>query len=522
MTHQDRVLAVVDAVKNRPADKKISIRKGTPAHQLHNRSWKDACHRVDVSSLNNILKFVRGKDRSGTETLLAVCEGQVTMGQLVKASLEQGFLPQVIPEYHDFTVAGLINGEGIQSSGFRYGVFSHTVTEMEVVLGNGEVVKSTASKNAELFAFMVESYGTLGIVVSATVALRPALPFVRTKYSVYRNVAEFVKAFDPLVRAGRGDFLEGIAFAADCFVTIESTFCSSTEGLPFYDPLPFDVTKGERYYYQYIQQIVLGGAGGAKGVVRQFDVIPTESFVFRSARGLYWMIETYVGFPWLSNQPWFRRKADKKVLETMGKRGFESAGVLTPEETQRCLVQQDMGILLKRLQEGIEWVQANLSVYPLWLCPVNTKLSLKNNDEFLKIHPETRRTFKDDFVCDIGIYGEPTVRPFYHRRVVKALQEFVDAPSMWGVCYKDKEEIRQAWLPIRSKYHAVEAFPGVEEKTTFRGKDDNLDEREIPHWRLVNEYGWYWWIKLPLALVLFFSVVALLFYTLALAFVKFL
>jgi hypothetical protein len=93
------------------------------------------------------------------------------------------------------------------------------------------------------------------------------------------------------------------------------------------------------------------------------------------------------------------------------------------------------------------------------------------------------------------------VHPFYHRRVVKDLQEFVDAPSMWGVCYRDKEDLKASWRPLREKYHAQDAFLGVEDKTTFRAADDNMFETSIPYWRMVNEYGWYWWVKLPAAAV---------------------
>jgi len=351
---------------------------------------------------------------------------------------------------------------------------------------------------------MVESYGTMGIVVAAKVALRPVLPFVRTHYTVHTTLSDFVAEFEPMVRSRRGDFLEGIVFSSTCFVIIHSTFCSTQEGYPLYDPVPFDCERGERYYYQYIKQVVLQNGNTLS---RPIDVIPTESFVFRSERGLYWMLESYIDLPLLTNRSWFRSHADKKVIETRRKKGFESSGRLSPEEIQRCLVQQDMGIMLKRLKEGIAWVQKNLGVYPLWICPVWGKLTLKNDPEFLKLQPEAKKCLDDEFLCDIGIYGEPTVRPFFHRKIVRALQEFVDAPSMWGVCYKSKEEIRAAWNPIREKYHAIDAFPGVEEKTTFKGTDDNMDEREIPYWRLVNEYGWYWWIKLPVVITAVMSTI---------------
>ena len=489
----------------------MSIRKATASHQLHNGQWKDQCHRVDVSGLSNILEFKEGVDRLGHVVPVAVCEGQVTLGQLVKASMDLGFVPQVVPEYPDFTIAGLINGDGIQSSAFRYGVFTHSVVEMEVVLGNGEVrVATRDNADAELFMFMFESYGTLGIVTRATVALRPCLPFVRSHFSVFPTLDEFIPAFDEAVRRQTGDFLEGVAFGKHCYIIIHSSFCSTTENLPVFDPAPLDLEKGEMYYYQYVRRVVLGGdkqnfKQGARGerVLREYDVSPTASFLFRSSRGLYWMLESYVNMEPLMNLAWFRRMCDKKVRETMKVRGFEASGYLSPEQSQRCLVEQDMGIMLKRLREGLEWVEDRLGVYPLWICPVSSARSLKQLPAYLAVLPDAAKCGGDDYLVDIGVYGEPTVQPYMHRRVVKALQEFVDAPSMWGVTYKNKEMLVAQWQPLRDKYHATEAFVGIERKVTFRGdeSESTLNEGPVPAWRMVDQYGPLWWIKLPAIVV---------------------
>jgi len=507
ISHVHRVNAVVSAVKARPEGQKISIRKATPGHQLHNGGWKRSCHRVDVSSLDNVLGFVEGIDRAGAPTLLAVCEGQVTMMTLVRASMARGYIPQVVPEFPDFTVAGLVNGDGIQSSAFRYGTFTHTVTELEVVLGNGEVRRVSKATDLELFTFVLESYGSMAIVTAAVVALRPCLPFVRTQYTAFSDLDQFITAFDGAVRSQMGDFLEGIVYGRRCYVLISSSFASSQENMRQFDPKPLDVESGEQYYYQYIRRVVLGGdsrnfkAGDpASGVMRPIDVIPTESFVFRSSRGLYWMLETHINMDAMMKYAWFRRLLDRKVCDAMKSKGFESNGHLSPEESQRCVVQQDMGIMLKRLKEGIEWVENRLGVYPLWLCPVAAKRSLKTAPFYLALHPEAAKCMADEYVVDIGVYGEPTVQPFHHRRIVRALQEFVDAPSMWGVCYKPKEELVAAWKPIRDKYHATDVFVGVEQKVTFQGEESEqlLNEGPIFAWRLVDHHGWYWWLKLPL------------------------
>jgi FAD/FMN-containing dehydrogenase len=51
--------------------------------------------------------------------MIAVCEGRVTIEQLVDAAAKYGLMPAVVPEIHDFTIAGLINGLGIETSSHR-------------------------------------------------------------------------------------------------------------------------------------------------------------------------------------------------------------------------------------------------------------------------------------------------------------------------------------------------------------------------------------------------------------------
>lgn len=90
---------------------------------------------------------------------VAVCEGRVTIEQLVDAAAKHGLVPAVIPEIHDFTVAGLINGLGIETSSHRYGGFFDTVTAMEVVLASGEVRHVDLASDKDLFDTLFGSYG---------------------------------------------------------------------------------------------------------------------------------------------------------------------------------------------------------------------------------------------------------------------------------------------------------------------------------------------------------------------------
>jgi hypothetical protein len=133
--HQRRVAGIVDQVRARPPDQNLTIRKSTPAHGVRDSRYKLGRHPVDVSGLDRILAV-------DPAALTAIVEGQVLIGQLCATTLAQRLLPRVVPEYRDFTVAGLIGGDGIQSSSHRHGTFTAGLVDAELVLGDGSVVRA--------------------------------------------------------------------------------------------------------------------------------------------------------------------------------------------------------------------------------------------------------------------------------------------------------------------------------------------------------------------------------------------
>jgi hypothetical protein len=279
-----------------------------------------------------------------------------------------------------------------------------------------------------------------------------------------------------MVKARQGAFLEGLVVGPSSYLIIHSDFVSSADGLPVYHPQPHDSDHGDPYYYQYVLQQALRHGDVA---IKQ-DAIPTWEFLFRPMRGAWWMIECFVNLPVLTNRRFFRRMIDRKTAGS----GFENDTRLSSEDLERCIVLQDMGIRLSRLEEGIAWVQRRLGVYPLWICAVDTRRGLKGFNA-------------EGWIVDVGIYGEPTIRPYRHFRVLAELQDFFDCVSVWGVAYNENADaVRERHRPLRERWHAYDAFPGLEEKVISRNMTDaNLDEGPIPNWRLVRDYGPHWKLK---------------------------
>jgi FAD/FMN-containing dehydrogenase len=465
--HEARAAAVAAQILARPHGARVTVRKRTASHSIRDPAYKRGAHPVDVSPLENVLSV-------DPAAMTATVEGQVPMGQLVAATMAHGRLPRVVPEFRDFTVAGLINGEGIQSSSHRHGLFTDTLAEVEVALGDGSVVRASPEQNADLFAALPGSLGTLGVVTAATLRLMPAAPYVRSTYRRYSTLDAYLAAFEQAL--DRTTYMEGVVYAPDCYVIVAGELVDDPSGLPRHRP---DLA-GEPYYYQHVR-------AAAEGRAPSEDVIDTAAYLSRSERGVWWTIETHAGLPPLTETRWGRRAVDRRIAALTGPERFAIEG-LTTLERERCLVNQDLSVRLERLGETIRWVQRRLDVRPLWNCAI-------------RMPDEAGRRFGNRYLVDVGIYGEPRVPGYRYVRDMRALQRFVDVPSLWGVSYLTREELRAAnvlemerYEAARRRYHAEDAFLHVEQKVLW--VDPNGPDRgPIPFWRLHRTFGPRWFLR---------------------------
>ena len=463
-------------MRSRSAGQLLTVSKNTPTHSIHERAWKAAAFAVDVSPLEHILEI-------DAERRLALVEGQVRMGELCRATLAQRLLPAVVPEYRDFTVAGLINGEGIQSSSHRYGVFSHTLCALEVVLGDGSVVEASEQQHADLFAALPRTLGTLGIVTAASVSLIPAGPFVRSRYQRFTAIERFVEALrDSLEQT---TYVEGVVFAPDCCVLVTAEFADRPDGLP----LVPQMEPGRPYYYQHVR-------AAAEGRAPDEDAMATLDYLARSERGTWWAAECLADMPAITGTYLGRRWIDLRDEASAGaardRFGPGKGGVL---ERERSYVLQDIGFRIERLAEALHWVERNLALYPVWTCPIH-------------LRPFEFERFDTHYLVDVGLYGEPGVRSYEPMRLMRELQRMSDAPSLWGVSYLTREELRsqrvldfEEYDRVRREYAAEGALPAAEDKVVWVDPERRVSGKPSL-WRLRLAYGPRWFANPEALLVL--------------------
>ena len=169
---------------------------------------------LDVSAFGHVL-------RVDPVRRTAWVGGMTTYEDLVDATLGHGLMPKVVPQLKTITLGGAVTGLGIESTSLRSGLPHESVTEMEILTGDGRVLRATAdNEHADLFRGFPNSYGTLGYALSLTIELEPVQPFVHLRHFPFGSADACMDAIGQIAAEGsfrghRADFVDGTAFAPD-------------------------------------------------------------------------------------------------------------------------------------------------------------------------------------------------------------------------------------------------------------------------------------------------------------------
>lgn len=456
--HERRVREVSARIRQRPPHKTIRIQK-RGIHSIHACTDKSQAHLVNVEGFNQILSI-------DPDNLTVTAECHVTIRQLCDYTLQYGLLPLVTPEFQDFTVGGLFAGEGIQTSAHKYGVFSSSVSGIEIVTAAGEAIYATpANQYADLFYAARGAFSTIGVITAVQIRLRRADEYVVSRYHHVSELDEYCRLLDQY--KGRCEFLEGAVFGPDHYTVIVSDFADRAqverERLPISEPLK----RGEEWHYYYVRQT------RRRGITK--DAIPAIDFLFRSHRGLWWMAECYLNSEGLAGSRWIREKVDDATEAALAERGFDDPWLKT-EERERCMIHQDLLVTQARIPEMIRYVQKHIQLYPIWTCLVDAA--------------QIAGADLPGFIADIGLYGEPMAKGYQAFRTTRELQKLADLPAYWGNSYLTPEEWDRTYKlsgyeQARKKYQAEGVFLHIRDRVRFIHQQENAAGK-IRAWRLLR------------------------------------
>lgn len=449
-----------------------------------------ATPQLDISHLNQILDI-----DVATET--ALVEPNVPLDSLVCNTLAKGLMPPVVMEFPGITVGGGFSGASGESTGWKEGLFDCTIEEVEMILGNGEVVRAKKDgQNSDLFDGARCTLGTLGVITLLKIRLVKAQDAVQLIYHHTSSVSETIGRLSKFCGDEHADFdfIEGLQFSLEEGVIITGKHVSlaapSIEGTP---RQRFDRAIDPWFYMH------------AKRTPEAFtEVVPTQSYLFRHDRGAFWSGDVflkYYGLPntglirWLLNPLMTARAIYKAMLATDSADGAIIQDLLLPLDTSEAFVR---------------YIDKEFGIWPLWICPIrktddDAKILgwpfYKSKDATALASAHTSSETKGsrprrELMLNFGVWGPTDPSPEVFRKTNRALEqklrELLGMKVPYAANFYTEEEFwdlydRQRYDKLRADWHAG-ALPSMYDKVCRKqnqgaGEDGNVKPAQAQTWR---------------------------------------
>lgn len=354
-------------------------------------------------------------------------QGMVTYETLVAATLPHGLMPLVVPQLKTITVGGAVVGLGIESSSFRDGLPHESVTELEILTGDGRIVTATPDgPHADLFAAFPNSYGTLGYALSLTVQLAPVRPYVRLRHLRFTDAVQASAAIGGICAAGAHDgepvdFLDGTVFGAGELYLTLGRFADDPGGQS-----PSDYT-GQQIYYRSIQ-------------TRNQDILRVGDYLWRWDPDWFWCSRAFgVQHP-LVRRVWPRRlrRSDvyRRLVALDQRHGWSRRWDQRRGRPAREAVIQDVEVPVEALPEFLRFFHDEVGITPVWLCPLRLR-----SDRPWPLYPLE----PDRLYVNVGFWSTVPLPPgradgYHNRRIEQVVDDLGGHKSLYSTVHYPEDE----------------------------------------------------------------------------------
>ncbi|PNY28178.1 Delta24-sterol reductase [Tolypocladium capitatum] len=437
---------------------------------------------VDISALSNVVSIDTG-------ARVALVEPNVPMDRLVEATLRHGLIPPVVMEFPGITAGGGFSGTSGESSSFRHGFFDETINSVEMILGNGQIVKASRNERADLFHGAAGAVGTLGIMTLMELRLIEAKKFVRTTYHRVNSTAEAVARIQVETSDPKNDYIDGILFSKDHGVIITGQL---TNNKPANRQLQTFSDAADPWFYLHVQDKTQNASPHCYFT----DYIPLTEYLFRYDRAGFWVgRQGYTYFKYIPFNSFFRWFLDDFSHTRMLYHALHAGGI-----SSRFIV-QDLALPYDTAETFINYAAGEFNIWPLWLCPLREtptptfhpvtceKSDLADSHEK---HNGTSATSSRPML-NIGVWGwgpqELSEFVLKNRVLEDKLRQLGGRKWLYAHCYYTEDEFWDVY--DRSWYHALrEKYSATTLPTVFDKVNINIHKRERNEWTkyLINTW----------------------------------
>lgn len=400
-------------------------------------------------------------------------EGGISMQKLAQTTLDFGLIPAVLPEFKGISVAGAIMGAALESASFRHGQFSDQCCAYELILENGQSLVCSESDHSDLFHGVSGSYGTLAKLSAAKIRLKKTKPYVRVEHTL---VEDYAKLW-PLHEFHDIDYLDAIVLAPNTSLVSKAKAVGIEE---IHDGLEGFNRFAASWYIQNIQKSLL-----SQKTVQYWTLY---DYLFRFDLAAFWMGQFSNRSPLRYLFPFQTRSLKKQLIKAFEKHPpswnpsfffrlfcnwklssqslYQVLHHLLGKDVEDLFIIQDFYIPSPKLKEFLAFVEGEVQIYPLWLCPVKSS----KKAQFLSPHFLQGRAQLPQFT-NVGIYGRPAKRK--------------DLPALCQELEQLAHSLGGRKMLYAKNYYSQELFWQIYDQKRYQ----SLRDKYVPQNRLKDLYS---------------------------------
>ena len=422
----------------------VGLAKGTS--NLFRERARRSAPRIDLSHFNRVI----GVDNAAR---LVEAEGMTTFEDLADATLHRDAMPAVVPQLKSITLGGAVAGVGIEATSFRQGLVHDTIVAMDILTADGRIVTCTAdNEHRDLFRGFPNSYGTLGYALKLTARTIPVERHVRVTHARHTDPDRFFAELAQRCASGETDFVDGVAFGRDDLVLSSGRFVTDA-------PQVSDYTY-ERIYYRSLRE-------------KTVDYLTTRDYLWRWDTDWFWCSKN-VG----AQHPWMRRLLGRRRLNSItyqkimrwNARWHATDALDRLRGVHSESVIQDVDIPLARAAEFLAFLDAEVGILPIWICPIRAPDATGG----ATLYPLPRGTLSVNFgFWDTVVSRDRRPDGFVNRRIEREVSAMGGIKSLYSESYFTEAEFwsiydRGAYNALKRRYDPQGALGDLYAKCVLR------------------------------------------------------
>ena len=378
-------------------------------------------------------------------------EGMIPYDAVVDATLPHAVMPRVVPQLKSITVGGAVAGIGIEATSFRHGLVHEGVLEMDVALADGRIVTCTRDNaQADLFAGLPNSYGTLGYATRLRIETMPVKDYVDIRHRRFADRHDFFAALDAAYDDADIDFLDGVAFAADDLVLTTARFVDTAERTSDY--------TFEDIYYQSLRS-------------RDTDCLAIRDYIWRWDTDWFWCSKNLGAQHPLVRRLLGRERLGSRFYQRVMRWNSRWRLLETAERLagyRRESVIQDVDLPLATAPDFLALFMREIGILPVWVCPV-----LNRSGASSPLFPAPSGRYVNFGFWDTLRFRIGYPAGHFNRIVERAVTDLGGIKSLYSSSFYDEAEFHRiyggdAYRILKQRYDPDNALGGLYAKCVRR------------------------------------------------------